>query len=153
MSLTSADLKWYQSIQPNSDGGTITATRIPNNVASSLFPRVPRQALEEGRVDYRKVFLKNENAESLALNNAGVFLLLQPTAGEVIGIALGTPTDTDGSNLTYAAPDVKEDALPLGDLSPGESQAVWIRRQVQAGQNVFETSTFQLAAFGYGPAL
>jgi peptide subunit release factor 1 (eRF1) len=87
------------------------------------------------------------------LNNAAVFVLFQPTAGEVIGIALGTPSDTDGSNLTYVAPDVKEEALPFGDLSPGESQGIWIRRQVEAGQNTFETSSFQLAAFGYGSTL
>ena len=152
MPLTSADLKWYQSSQPNSDGGTITPTRILNfNATSGLFPQVPRQALEEGRVDYRKVFIKNENAEAITLSDGAVFVLFQPTGGEVIGIALGTPTDTDGSNLAYVDPDVKERALPFGSLAAGDSQGIWIRRQVQAGQNVFETSTFQLAAFGFGP--
>ncbi len=150
MPISPADLKWYQSSLPDSAGGTITATPIPNNQPSGLFPQVPRVALEEGRVDYRKVFFKNENAESLALNNAGVFVLFQPTAGEVVGIALGTPTDTEGSALTYVAPSTKEAALMLGDMSAGQAQAIWIRRQVNVGQNVFETSSFQLAAFGYG---
>jgi hypothetical protein len=152
MPLTSLDLKWYQSSQPLSAGGTITDVLIPNqNATSGLFPQVPRQALEEGRVDYRKVFLKNDNAEAIPLSSAGVFLLFQPTAGEVIGIALGTADDTDGSNLAYTAPDVKERAIPIGSLAPGASQGIWIRRQVEAGQNPFVTSTFQLAAFGYGP--
>lgn len=134
-------------------GGTITATAIPNARVSGLLPQVPRAALEEGRVDYVKVFLANENSESLALNNASIFVLFQPTAGEVVGIALGTADDTDGSNLNYVAPQVKEEALPFGTLSPGGSQGFWVRRQVLARQNIFETSSFQLAAFGYGPTI
>jgi hypothetical protein len=152
MPIDPANLKWYQSSQPNSSGGTISATPIPNNSPSLLFPQISRLSLEEGRVDYRKVFFKNEEPV-LALNNAGVFVLFQPTANEHIGLALGTPTDTDGSVLTYTAPSTKAGALMFADLSSGESQAIWIRRLVDAGQEPFITSTFQLAAFGYGPTL
>jgi hypothetical protein len=151
MPIVAADILWYQSSAANSSGGVITATQIPGGLASGLFPQVPRAALEDGRVDYRKIFLKNANTESLALNNAGVFVLFQPTAGEVVGIALGTATDTDGSALTYVSPSTRAGALMLGDVLAGTAQAVWIRRQVLAGQNVFSTSSFQLAGFGYGP--
>ena len=67
-------------------------------------------------------------------------------------VALGTPTDTDGSALVYAMPGSKETALAFPDLAAGESQAIWIRRQVLAGQQLFETSAFQLAVFGFGPS-
>ena len=104
----------------NSAGGVISATPIPNNQPSGLFPQVPRVALAEGRVDYRKVFLLNANADSLELNDAALFVLFQPTAGEIIGIALGTADDTDGSNLTYVAPSTQADALEFGSLAPGD---------------------------------
>lgn len=151
MGLAATDLKWYQSSDPGSTGGVISTTLIPNNQPSGLFPQVPRIALEEGRVDYRKVFLKNVNAESLALNTPGLFILFQPTAGEEVGIALGTADDSDGSNLTYVSPSNKGNALAFDALLPDTAQAFWIRRRVNAGQNVFKTSSFQLAAFGYGP--
>lgn len=151
MPLVSADIQWFQSSLPGSIGGAISATRIPNNLPSGLFPVVPRQALIDGRVDYVKVFVKNNNPSQIHLTDPRVFLLLQPTANERMGIALGTPTDTDGSNLVYAMPMSKADALDFPSLAAGQSQAFWLRRQVLAGQQPFETSTFQMAVFGYSP--
>jgi len=152
MAFRAADIKWFQSALPGSIGGVISATPIPSNIPSGLLPTVPRQALEDGRVDYVKVFVKNANPSDESLYDPAVFILLQPTANERIAIALGTATDTDGSALVYGQPASKQTALAFPSLAAGESQAIWIRRQVLAGQQLFETSAFQLAVFGFGPS-
>jgi hypothetical protein len=149
MAIQGNEIKWFQSSLPGSTGGVITTTPIPTSIPSGLFPTVPRIALKEGRVDYVKVFVKNTNPGSDVLMNPAVFILFQPTANERVAIALGTPSDENGADLTYHTPYSKETALPFPSLEAGQSQAIWIRRQVLAGQQPFETSTFQLAVFGY----
>ena len=125
----------------------MSTLQIPLNEMCRIFGDVTRLQARFGGVDYRKVFMVNTSAtETLQL--ARMWFLSQPAYGNVMAMGLGTPTDTDGTIISYASPTDYSAALFLGDLGPSAVTPIWLQRVVSAGTKDFDRAYFQLALNG-----
>jgi hypothetical protein len=95
--------------------------------------------------EYRKVFIRNENADSV---NLKIWIEANYSAtNESISIALGTDAgvqSVEGVGATYATPANIGTGLDIGALAQNASKAVWIKRVVTATGNGYVADTFQL---------
>jgi len=149
-----ANLKLYRCTtwtEGDSHGGAIdTTSEILSGNINNIFDNVSNAERENGMTDYRKVFLRNENASTWPSVVAWIQQLTNATNDEV-SIALGTDGGTkadEGAGLSYVQPTTSDhtDVLSIGDLAQDEYQAIWIKRIVTAGGNGYTNNTFQLAA-------
>ena len=145
--LNANDIKFFQSVEEGSAGGVISTLEIPKDKLSLIFEEVTREEQQYGSVTYRKVFALNLHPLD-DLNVAEMWLLMQPCTGMEMALGIGTNNDTDGSLISYSSPISQDDAISLGDISPGNMRPIWIRRVVHAGTPNFETGFFQLALSG-----
>jgi len=145
--LNANDIKFFQSEEEGSSGGAISTLEIPKDKLLLVFGDVTRDQQQYGAVTYRKVFALNLHPLD-DLNVAEMWLLMQPCAGIEMALGIGTNTDTDGSVISYSSPTSQDEAIALGDISPGNMRPIWIRRVVHAGTPEFEVGFFQLALSG-----
>lgn len=135
--LQPSHLEFYRSSQTNSDGGTISATAIPNGQLDNLFASIPQASLSLGGTTYRKIFLKNNHSENTVPN---VYIWIDPntlSTDDTLAIGLGSASDTSGAAITYSTPTDKVSGLAVASLAPGAGQAIWIRRVVGVGASVY----------------
>jgi len=142
MSLDPSLIKIYQSsvfgVEDSTEGGDIdTSSEIQDGVDQSIFDDVTNTERESGDIEYRKVFIRNENVDTA--NGVTVWLsALTDNASTTISLASATDLGTvgdEGGSATYYEPTSKDDinAITLGDLAQDEYAGVWIRRDVTAG--------------------
>ena len=119
----------------------VAITPTPNNLFDNISPA---QSLA-GYVDYRCFYMKNTAVTGNALD-VRVWVKKQPDGADTLAIALdpsglnGTalaPVDeTDSttvlSGLSWSAPASQSTGLVLGNLTPGQYRAFWVRRTVPA---------------------
>ena len=129
-----ANLKWYYPAtvaEGDTHGGAISANEITTNVSQNIFDNIPsveRAAGDTSTKIYRKVFLKNLNADDyvtptwwLSTNtpadNDAIAILLGGTKSEAgVDVAItGTVTFTNESTAVTGV-----DTLFLTELAPGE---------------------------------
>ena len=147
MSIVATDIQFFKSSNPNSDGGVITPTQIVDAVLNNLFPDTTGDQAATGNTTYRKVFVKN-NHGTLTWQDVKFWIEAQVQSDETIGIALGTPTDTDGTAPTYVFPSDKSTAIAIGDLVPFGEQGLWVRRVTPAGSTAFPNASSRLKLEG-----
>jgi hypothetical protein len=153
MPIVPSDLKFFQSELEGSSGGPISLTEIPQGQLNLIFKDTTQADLVDGSLAYKKVFVIN-TSPSFSLAGAVVYTLLQPTSGERLALALGTPTDTDPTTLEFQEYNAKNAALLLGDLATNESKSIWMRRLTPAGLENFDENApafFQLAISEVSP--
>ena len=102
-----------------------------------------------GDTEYRKIYIRNENADTWAGVKAWISAFTSATNDE-ISIALGTPSGTqsgEATGLSYKSPDSKihADVLNIGDLAQNAYQAIWIKRVVTALGDGYTANSFTLA--------
>jgi len=120
-------------------GGAISTTEA----ASTIFDNVSSAEASAGDTEYRCVYVKN-NHGSLTLTSPKVWIQANTPSGDTaVEISLGTSA-VNGTEQTIAdestAPTgtafvsaANEGAgLSLGDLAPGATKAVWVKRIVSA---------------------
>jgi hypothetical protein len=121
-------------------GGAISATAAP----AGLFDDVASDEVATGDVEYRCYYIRNGHASLTAI---GVKVWLQantPSADTTVDIGLGTSAvsaaeqtvaneNTTPAGVTFFAAANEAASLAIGDLAPGQTKAVWVRRTVNAG--------------------
>jgi hypothetical protein len=158
--ITTSNFKCYQCAtwtEGSTHGGDINTN---NEIATSgdqiIFDDVTDAQRQAGVTEYRKIYFKNLNADSVSIK-CWIQTAYSAT-NESISIALAkTTSDTqaDASNTgTYLVGDWKTPssisdgtALDLGTLSQNAYKGVWIKRVVSAGGNGYASDTM---ALGFG---
>jgi hypothetical protein len=143
-----------QAIQANSLGG------VRSSVAAtgSIFDTVSGVEARDGDTEFRCIYPTNTHA-TLTLANAVFWITANtPLAATDVAAGLGTSVggteqtipneNTAPAGVTFTAAGSKSIGIPLGDLAPGASRAVWIRRTVNAGTGAATSDTFTLRAEG-----
>ena len=144
MAITSADIDWFLSGgAANSDpdaslGGAQSSTAWAGGVANDLFDDISGNENADSDVEYRCVYVENGHA-TLTAQSSVLYISAETAGGADIAIGLdpagvdGTATtiadeDTAPVGVTFTAPTTEGTGLSIGDLTPGQSQAIWIRR-------------------------
>lgn len=148
------ELRFYRCTsweESDAHGGTInTDSEIISGNLNNIFDDVSNSERVNGMIDYRKIYVRNNNAGTWSNVLVWINQLTNATNDEIY-IALGTDGGTksdEGENLTYVQPTSAghPDVLSIGDLAQYESQSIWIKRIVTAGGMGYTTNTFQIAA-------
>lgn len=113
-------------------------------MGASLFDEVTAAESAAGRTEYRCVYVHNASAADTL--KAAVAWLSGNTASTSTTLDIGLGTSTLGATeqtvasetnapagVTFVAAASKAAGITLGDLGPGVSRAIWLRRTVTAG--------------------
>lgn len=132
---------------PGSDtDDDVTIGNIPQN----LFNLIAGTEAALGSVKYRCYYILNDAGAGDALN-VKLWITRQPAVSNTliavgldpVGIGDGSATgvattianeDTAPAGVSFTTPVTEGTALMIGNLQPGEVQAIWIRRTVQANE-------------------
>jgi hypothetical protein len=153
MAIELALLKFFQCLtwaEGDSHGGDIDlASEITSGQDQNIFDDVSNDERAAGDVEYRKIYIRNENADTWQAVKAWI-AQFTPAANDEIEIKLGTPggvQNVEGVAAGYVSPDTKEhaDALAIGDLEENEYQAIWIKRTVTADGPGYTGNSFTIA--------
>lgn len=135
-------------------GGAMSSTAW----ASNIFDDITAGESAAGESEYRCVYVRN-NHGTLTWTAPVVFILTNtPSPGTDVSIGLGTSAkngtetavadeNTAPAGVTFSAAANQAAGIALGDLGPGESRAIWIKRTVAAGAAAYADS-FALRAIG-----
>lgn len=155
MAIDSALIKYYRCVtwaEGDSHGGDIDLTSEITGGDLSVFDDVTDAERVAGDVEYRKVYVRNENADTWAAILAWIETQT-PAANSVIAINADDATTGDtqatAKLYTYYEPDSKEHAnvQTIGDLAQNAYHAIWIRRTITAGGMGATSDAFTL---GFG---
>lgn len=134
---------------------------VRSSVAASatIFDNVDGEESTAGDVEYRCVYVRNLHG-SLTLNNAVAWVQSEtPQALTSIAVGLGSSV-MDGTEQTVASESAaptavtflaainKAGGIALGNIPPGQSRAIWLRRTVAAGATVSASDPFTIRAEG-----
>ena len=147
------DIKFYQCAvwaEGASHGGDIdVGSEITSGSDENIFDDVSDAERAAGLTDYRKIFVRNENADSWEGVKAWISAFT-PAANDEISIKLGTDAgvqSVEGVAAGYVSPSSKAhaDALIIGAMGNNEYQAIWIKRVVTPGGAGISSNTFSIA--------
>lgn len=157
MPILASDIKIKQSGAANL-GGAVSGSNV-SSALHGLFDVVQGSESLNGDVEYRCVYVKNEHA-TLTLYGSVLFIQSNTdSADTVVDVGLGTSAingteqtianeNTAPSGVSFGSPASYETGYVIGDLAPGSSKAVWIRRTVTAGASAFSNDGVTLAIQG-----
>jgi len=166
MAIATTDIKKRLSggannADPNASlGGVKSSTELAPAAANNLFDDVSGAESSAGDIEYRCLYIHNAHA-TLTLQNAKVWIGANtPSPGSDVAIGLDPAGVGDGSSTGVAATIADENTAPtgvafsaaadeanglaVGDIPPGESIAVWIRRTISAGAAAYNNDSMQL---------
>ena len=153
MALSAASIKFYQCTvwaEGDTHGGDIdTGSEITSGADQNIFDDVTNTERDAGDTEYRKIFIRNENADTWNAVKAWIDTFTAASNDEIT-IKLGTNAgvqSVEGVAAGYVSPDSKVhgDVLSVGDLAQNAYKAVWIKRVVSAGGDGYTENTFKLA--------
>lgn len=151
MAVEQSDIKFYKS--DNLSGGDISANEITDDVLNNVFDNVSGDEAASGAVEYRKIFVKNENA-SAGWEDVKIWVEAS-TDSEDDELDISTSTNLTGESPTgsdqdYVHPTSKAhaDVVDLGTVGAGDYKDIWIRRTVQSGASAYTNNSGQLKAEG-----
>lgn len=163
MPIVAADINYYLSggagnSNPNlSLGGAISTTVVVSGINNNVFDDVTANDARDGRIEYRAVYVKN-NHSTLTWKGVMLWLDSNTPAADDAAIAKeatkGSPKQsvlnetTVPEGITFSAPTVKENAISLGDMLPGDVYMIWLRRTVPAGTAAFTGNNFRIICEG-----
>ena len=133
---------------PNASiGGVKSTTEMAAASDNNLFDDVSGAESQAGDIEYRCLYYHNGHATLTAQNFAVYIQSNTPAAGSDVSIGLDPAGIGDGSATGVATTPADEDSAPagvsfsqpssgsplsVGNLAPGQSIAVWIRRTISA---------------------
>jgi Cdc6-like AAA superfamily ATPase len=104
MAITAANLKFYQSAtwsDAAGNGGDISANEITTATSQNIFPNITDAERGTGITKYKKIFLKNLNAD--AYNNVHAWIQANtPDTQTAVSIVAGGKTSTQGTDTAVA---------------------------------------------------
>lgn len=150
MSVLASDIKFYLSGGASNDnpnaalGGAKSSVEIVTDTLSNLFDEVTGDEHTAGDTNYRCLFVKNDSAETAY--NVKLWIDSNTTAvDDTLNIGLdlagqGDTADTIADEdtapdpaVTFSAAATQAAGLDLGDMAPGVSYPIWVKRIVSAG--------------------
>lgn len=123
---------------------SLGGAKSSNDAGAGIFDDVTSSESAAGDVEYRCVYAHNAHA-TLTLSNAVAWLPTNtPDTQTTVDIGVGTSAvngteqtvadeNTAPTDVTFAAAATQGAGIALGDLPPGQSRAIWLRRTVNAG--------------------
>jgi hypothetical protein len=171
MAILTADIKYYLSggagnTDPNLSLGGVrsTTTEVVDNVDNNLFDDVTGDEADIGDIEYRGIFVRNENA-TLTWTSIK-FWVSQDTSstddeidiaitGLGKNVAMETCVDEDTAPspaVTFSHPTTKATGLSIVDLSPNDYFGIWFRRTVNASASAASGVNFKFTCEGDSPA-
>jgi len=153
MAIAIASIKYYQCTtwaEGDTHGGAIdTGSEITSASDQNIFDDVSNAERSAGDTEYRKIYVRNENADTWEAVKLWISQLTLATNDE-ISIKLGTSEgvkSVEGVAAGYVTPTTKghADVLTVGNLVQNASKAVWIKRIVAAAGDGYTDNTFILA--------
>lgn len=153
MAIETALIKFFQCVtwaEGDTHGGDIdVASEIISGVDQNVFDDVSNAERIAGDTEYRKIYIRNENADTWNAVKLWVDTFTAATNDE-ISIKLGTNSgvqSSEGVAAGYVSPDAKghADVLTVGDLAQDAYQSVWIKRIVSAAGAGYTANSFKLA--------
>ena len=153
MAIDPASIKFYQCAtwaEGGSHGGDIdTGDEITSGADQNIFDDVSEAERLAGDTEYRKIYIRNENADTWSTVKAWIDTFT-PAVNDEITIKLGTPAgiqSVEGVAAGYVSPDSKThaDVLAVGDLAQNAYKAIWIKRVVTAAGKGYTANNFKLA--------
>ena len=152
MVIVADDIKFYLSggednaLPAASLGGARSNTEYTDPILM-LFDRVEAQEAVDGDIEYRCVYIRNENATNIYEDL--VMWILQQTPSEDTSIAIGLdPSGINGSagsianegvppaGVIFTRPLAVGEGIEVGNIPVNGSTAIWIRRTVSAAAAV-----------------
>lgn len=136
-------------------GGAISSV----SAGATIFDDVSSAEAAAGRIEYRGVYVKNNHA-TLTLYGATAWLTSNtPSATTDAALGLGTSAlnaqeqtianeTTAPAGVTFSSPSAKGSGISLGDIPPGGTRFVWMRRTVNAGSASLSSDPFILRVEG-----
>lgn len=100
MPITPSDIKWYKSLtvaDAAANGGRMSNVQSPSGIKNNILPDITLAERNAGTTRYRKMFIKVENADNIALGNARVFLQLNTPGEDSVTFFPGTQRDTQAA--------------------------------------------------------
>lgn len=147
------------SVPDASLGGGISSVSVIDATLHNLFDVVGSAEASAGDTEYRCVYVKNTHG-TLTLENAVVWIQSQTTsvdtsveiAVDTVGVngqasTVANETTAPGGQA-FSAPSSEGGALSIGDIPPGEHQAVWVKRIVSAAASAANNDTMTIRVKG-----
>jgi hypothetical protein len=165
MPITAADIKFYLSGgAANSDpdaslGGAVSTTEVVTATLHNLFDVVSGDEAAAGDAEYRCIYVKNTHG-TLTLQNAAVYVQSETSnadSDELIGLGTSAIDGTEQTvadessapaGVTFSQANGAGAALAIGDLGPGQTKAIWIRRDIVAAAAAANNDSFTLRVTG-----
>lgn len=157
MAIASSDIKYRLSIKTGSAGNSgtqadpnqslgkyISTTDIVDATANNLFDDISGDENAASTVDYRCFFVYNSHG-TLTWQSAKAWIFSEVAGGASIAIGLDpagvvavgsssaqaasiTNETTAPAGVTFSSPTTKSAGLSIGNIPPGQCQAIWVRR-------------------------
>jgi hypothetical protein len=144
MAIVAGDISTYLSggaanADPDASlGGAKSSVEWAGGVLHDLFDIVSGAENAASDDEYRAIYVQNDHATLTALGmkvyvsaeTAGGAALAIAIADEAVDVTIETIADEDTapSGPTFSTPTTEGAALSIGDLAPGESRGLWLRR-------------------------
>lgn len=99
MPIDSTDLRFHKSqnvSDADTNGGRMSASEVASGAVSNLFQAIGSSERASGSVKYRKLFLKNANADGLALVSPKVFLDAYTPGDDIVTFFAGDQVNVQG---------------------------------------------------------
>lgn len=140
MAILSTELNAYRAAVHSdaaTNGGRLTNTEIVSGVKNNVWPDVPQADLTAGvTASYRKIFLKVDNAENIALQNAQAYIENFTPGEDRVLLFPGTATDIQSdisSPRLYGC-----GALVNADITAGVTTSIDVTTEVDGGDGIFQ---------------
>ncbi len=155
MPIIASEIKFYLSggasnaVVASSLGGVVSSVEVTSAVLHNLFDTVSAAEAVAGTTEYRCIYVKNTNG-TLDLTTAVAWITANtPSTYSVLDIGVGssgmsgteqTVGDevTAPTSVTFSAPVTQGAGLALGDMTPGDTMAIWLRRTITAGAAAYD---------------
>lgn len=170
MAVVSSDIKLFLSggaanASPAASlGGEKSNTQVSATAMNNLFDNVSDAEAVAGDVEYRCIYIFNDN-DTDTLNTTAVFIQSNtPSADSAIAIGLDPAGNGDGvstgeattvadeqtapAEVTFSAAADSAAALAIGTLGPNTGRAVWVRRTINAAAASQASDPFTLRVTG-----
>lgn len=164
MPIISSDIEFRLSggasnTDPNASiGGAKSSTEIGTGL-HNLFDIVGSAETTAGDIEYRCFYVHNAHA-TLTLEDAVVFIQSNtPSDDTIVEIGIGAAavnaTETAIANestapglVVFESAANLESALVIGDIPPGQHQAIWVKRTINAGAAAYNDDQATIRVLG-----
>jgi len=131
-------------------GGVMSSVELTSAQAHNLFDQVSDAETLAGDVEYRCIYVENAHG-SLTLQGSAAFIPTNTPSGDTSSdIGLGSSAingteqtvadeSTAPSAVAFSAPANQGAGLSIGDLAPGETKAIWVRRTINTAAAAYNS--------------